>query len=152
MKILRQLIPAFKPGARLIINDTILPEPNTLSELHERKIRALDMVMLSFFNSRERERDDWERICQQVDSRLKFVDAWVPEGAALGIIEAVWDDDKAMDVAIVKGVDKVQRVNDEVNMVNGANKIDEVIEVNEVSEINGELIVRPNTGDGVFGR
>ena len=39
VKILRQLIPSFKPGARLIINDTILPEPNTLSELHERKIR-----------------------------------------------------------------------------------------------------------------
>ena len=39
VKILRQLIPSFKPGARLIINDTILPEPNTLSELHERKVR-----------------------------------------------------------------------------------------------------------------
>ena len=67
------------------------------------------MVMLSFFNSRERERDDWERICQQVDSRLKFVDAWVPEGAALGIIEAVWDDE-VMDDEIVNGVDEVQEV------------------------------------------
>ena len=67
------------------------------------------MVMLSFFNSREWERDDWERICQQVDSRLKFVDAWVPEGAALGIIEAVWDD-RAMNVEIGNEVDQVQRV------------------------------------------
>ena len=39
VKILRQLIPALKPGARVLINDTILPEPNTLSELQERKIR-----------------------------------------------------------------------------------------------------------------
>ena len=39
VKILRQLIPALKPGARIIINDSILPEPNTLSELYERKIR-----------------------------------------------------------------------------------------------------------------
>ena len=109
------------------------------------------MVMLSFFNSRERERDDWERICQQVDSRLKFVDAWVPDGAALGIIEAVWDD-KAMDVEIVNNVDKVQRIKDEVNMVNGANKTDEVIEVNEVNEINGEHIIWPNTADGIFRR
>ena len=107
--------------------------------------------MLSLFNSRERERDDWERICQQVDSPLKFVDAWVPECAALGIIEAVWDD-KAMDVEIVNRVDKVQRVKEEVNMVNGANEIDEVTEVNEVNEINRELIIRPNTADGVFGR
>ena len=39
VKILRQLIPALKPGARIIINDTILPEPNVLSELYERQIR-----------------------------------------------------------------------------------------------------------------
>ena len=91
--------------------------------------------MLSLHNSRERERDDWERICQQVDCRFKFVDAWVPEGAALGIIEAVWNE-KAMDVEIANGVDQVQTVKDEVNMVNGADKIDKVIEVNEVNEIN----------------
>ena len=102
--------------------------------------------MLSFFNSRERERDDWERICQQVDSRLKFVDAWVPDGAALGIIEAVWDD-RAVDVDIVDRVNEVQRVNNEVNMVNGANKIGEVIGVKEVSEINSELVTGPNTAD-----
>ena len=104
------------------------------------------MVMLSFFNSRERERDDWERICQQVDSRLKFVDAWVPDGAALGIIEAVWDD-RAMDVDIVTGVIEVQRVNSQVNVVNGANKIGEVIGVKEVKEINNERMTGPNTAD-----
>lgn len=55
------------------------------------------MVMLSFFNSHERERDDWERVCQEVDQRFKFVDAWVPEGAALGIIEAVWQPEPTME-------------------------------------------------------
>lgn len=39
VEILRNLIPALKPGARIIINDSILPEPGTLSELYERKIR-----------------------------------------------------------------------------------------------------------------
>ena len=39
VNILRQLVPALKPGARIIISDSILPEPNTLSELYERKIR-----------------------------------------------------------------------------------------------------------------
>lgn len=39
VKILRRLIPALKPGGRIIISDSILPEPNTLSELYERKIR-----------------------------------------------------------------------------------------------------------------
>ena len=45
VKVLRQLIPALKPGARVIINDTILPEPNTLSELQERKIRYDELIL-----------------------------------------------------------------------------------------------------------
>ncbi|KAL9598141.1 MAG: hypothetical protein Q9219_004697 [cf. Caloplaca sp. 3 TL-2023] len=91
VKILHQLIPALKPGARVVISEHIAPDPGTCSLLEERKIRALDMVMLSYFNSRERERDDWAAIFTQVDKRLRFVDAWTPEGAALGIIEAEWE-------------------------------------------------------------
>ena len=52
---------------------------------------ALDMVMLSYFHSRERERDDWVKIWQTVDKRFRFVDAWTPKGSALGMIEAVWE-------------------------------------------------------------
>ena len=39
IKILRQLIPALKSGSRIIVNDHILPEPNTLSLMAEREIR-----------------------------------------------------------------------------------------------------------------
>ena len=48
------------------------------------------MIMLSLFNARERERADWEQIFQDADYRFKNVRIWVPEGAALAIIEAVW--------------------------------------------------------------
>ena len=54
--------------------------------------------MLSYFNSREREKHDWQRICQEIDPRLKFKDAWVPKGSALGIIEAVWEPEFAKEV------------------------------------------------------
>ena len=37
--ILRNLIPALKDGARIVINDFCLPEPNTLPMLTERRIR-----------------------------------------------------------------------------------------------------------------
>ena len=70
-------------------------------------------------------------MCQQVDSRLKFVDAWVPEGAALGIIEAVWDDE-GTNVEIVNGVDEGQELI-EVHKVNSLNKTNEGIEVNAVN-------------------
>jgi SAM-dependent methyltransferase len=39
IKILRQLIPALKPGARILVNDHLLPEPNTASLTTEREIR-----------------------------------------------------------------------------------------------------------------
>ena len=65
------------------------------------------MVMLSFFNSRERERDDWERVCQEVDPRFKFVNAWVPEGSALGMIEAVWQPEPPIEIGNRKVIESV---------------------------------------------
>ena len=39
IRILRQLIPALRPGAKILINDHLLPEPNTASLMVEREIR-----------------------------------------------------------------------------------------------------------------
>ena len=48
------------------------------------------MIMLSLFNARERERSDWEQLFLEADCRFKHVRVWVPEGATLAIIEAIW--------------------------------------------------------------
>ena len=53
VKILRNLIPALKDGAHIIIQDNCLPEPNTLSYSDEAKIRSVD----SFFTST----DPWQK-------------------------------------------------------------------------------------------
>lgn len=39
VKILENLVPALKDGARLIVMDGVLPEPNTLPKSEERIIR-----------------------------------------------------------------------------------------------------------------
>ena len=52
---------------------------------------ALDMVKLSFFNSLSLINKEFSR---EVDPRFEFVDAWVP---ALGIIEAVWEPEGAVE-------------------------------------------------------
>ena len=39
VKILRKLIPALTPGARIVVNDHIMPEPRALPLLKERNIR-----------------------------------------------------------------------------------------------------------------
>jgi len=39
VRILRQLIPVLKPGRRVLVNDHLLPEPNTASLTTEREVR-----------------------------------------------------------------------------------------------------------------
>ena len=44
LKILRALIPALQQGSRLVVMNTVLPPPNVLSNLLDRKIRYFDTV------------------------------------------------------------------------------------------------------------
>jgi SAM-dependent methyltransferase len=39
VKILRQLVPVLRPGVRVVVNDHLLPEPNTASLTTEREVR-----------------------------------------------------------------------------------------------------------------
>lgn len=89
---LKALVPALKPGARVVVNDYFIPEPGTMTPSKEREIRALDMIMFTNFNSRERERTDWKMIFEQADPRFKNLSIWTPEGSALCIIECEWRD------------------------------------------------------------
>ena len=52
--------------------------------------RFYDLCMLSFFNSREREKEDWQNLFHEADERFGNIKIWTPEGASLAIIEATW--------------------------------------------------------------
>ncbi|KAI9686629.1 MAG: hypothetical protein M1822_003640 [Bathelium mastoideum] len=88
--ILKALIPALKPGARIVANDHLVPPANTMSLLHERAVRDMDCIMLSLFNARDREESDWVKLFERADSRFKNVKVWTPQGSSLAIIESVW--------------------------------------------------------------
>jgi len=106
IKILRATIPGLKRGSKIVINDYLIPEPNTMSLMKERTIRyvvadhgveniaelarEMDMIMLTLFHSRDRERHEWDRLFGQTDTRFIDVKVWVPEGSSLAIIEATW--------------------------------------------------------------
>ncbi|KAI9687146.1 MAG: hypothetical protein M1822_002557 [Bathelium mastoideum] len=90
IKILRALIPALKAGSRILINDHVVPKAGTMSLLHDRAVRDMDLIVMSLFNAREREEQDWMRLFESADSRFQFVKAWRPEGATLSFIEARW--------------------------------------------------------------
>lgn len=90
IKILEALVPALKPGNKILINDLVVPPPNVLPQFQERHIRAMDMIMLSLFNSRERERADWISLFNRADSRFSNIKIWKPDNSPLGLIESTW--------------------------------------------------------------
>ena len=89
-KILRNLIPALKPGAKIVVNDIVLPEAGAIPHWHEARVRALDLAMASVQNSHERELADWAKIFEQADPGFEFQGAEKPVGSDLWILVAEW--------------------------------------------------------------
>ena len=59
----------------------------------------MDAIMLSLFNSRERELDDWKELFERADGRFTgFTAERVKENPSTGVLVASWESDKADDV------------------------------------------------------
>ena len=84
-----------RPGARILVMDTILPaaaaapENRTMAPLREAMLRARDLTMAQALNSRERELSDWIRLFESTNPKLSLRNYRVPEGSVLGVMEVV---------------------------------------------------------------
>lgn len=85
--ILRHLVDALKPGARLIIMDTVLPRPGSIRATQEAVLRVRDLTMWQAFNSKERELDDWMALFAAVDPMLRIKAVVQPPGSSMAIME-----------------------------------------------------------------
>lgn len=108
IKILRNLIPALKHGAKVLIVEACLPEPGVLSPLEEREIRYvialslvlqllinpnnrnLDIAMKQLLNAKERSADDWAELFHKADPGFQIVQIKKPRLSKLSIIEFCW--------------------------------------------------------------
>ncbi|KAG5979524.1 hypothetical protein E4U43_006873 [Claviceps pusilla] len=90
VRILRQLIPALRPGSRIIIHDAVLPPAGSVSPTEERTSRLLDVLMKTVCNGREREVQDWKAVLETADARFAWQGAWKSSGH-LWFMEAVWE-------------------------------------------------------------
>ncbi|KAG4431838.1 hypothetical protein IFR05_012676 [Cadophora sp. M221] len=89
VKILQNLVPAMKPGARVLLNDGVLPEPGSVGGMEEMSIRTIDLLQYVTVNGRERQIEDWKELFRKADERFKFMKAWKPEKSHMWLIEAV---------------------------------------------------------------
>lgn len=105
VKILRALIPALKPNARLCICEQILPEPGALSPYQARDSTAMDLAMLEFHNAKERDKDDWTHLLHRADERFHIVGIEQPPGSRLSVIEICW-----LPLSVASGVTDVNKI------------------------------------------
>lgn len=113
IKILRAQIPALRPGAKIVIQDVMMPEPGAIPLWKEKDLRLVssrlvrrmdgfladtvccyragDLNMAAAFNSRERSLSEWKDLLAEADPRFVVKRVIEPEGSALGIIEAFWE-------------------------------------------------------------
>ncbi|KAL1870013.1 hypothetical protein VTK73DRAFT_2822 [Phialemonium thermophilum] len=92
-KILRNLVPALKPGARIIINDHCLAEPGSETAHDEGIIRRMDAVMLALLNAQERSEAEFRQLFEAAHPGFVFQGVTRPKGCRMSIIEAVWRPD-----------------------------------------------------------
>ncbi|ROW15360.1 hypothetical protein VPNG_02376 [Cytospora leucostoma] len=90
VEILRALVPVLEPGAKVVVNDSVMPGPGTLPWDREARLRGSDLNMLELQNAGDREIAEWVELFRQADERFVFKGAWQPEGSNLWILEAEW--------------------------------------------------------------
>ncbi|OTA99906.1 hypothetical protein M426DRAFT_15962 [Hypoxylon sp. CI-4A] len=90
IKILHNLIPALKPGARIVVNDSVLPEPGVLPHRQESRIRSMDLCMTQIQNSHDRELTDWMDLFKAADPRFEVQQSIHPPGSNLSLIIIEW--------------------------------------------------------------
>ena len=72
VKLLKNLIPALKPGARVIINDHCLLEPGQENPWDEIVMRRMDLVMLALLNAQERTEVEFRELFKAASDGFVF--------------------------------------------------------------------------------
>jgi len=87
VKILTNLVPSMKKGARMMINDAILLPPNEGSVMDQRSRRSIDIHMMTALNAKERSLDEWRQLIEKgSDGRLAM--EFASGGALLSFVRS----------------------------------------------------------------
>ncbi|KAI8946355.1 putative O-methyltransferase [Xylaria longipes] len=91
VRILQAQVPVLRKGARIVVNESLSAPPGSLPLTLERDTSFIDMLMLTTNNSRLRTMAEWQDIFSAADSRFGTVCCVSVGGAALAILEVVWE-------------------------------------------------------------
>ncbi|KAL2020277.1 hypothetical protein VTK56DRAFT_8601 [Thermocarpiscus australiensis] len=88
-RIVGNLVDAMDRSSRLLIMDTVLPEPGSVPVSVERVVRVRDLTMLQAFNSKERDLGGWKHLLALAHPRLELVSVVRPLGSDMSLLEVV---------------------------------------------------------------
>ncbi|PSR85763.1 S-adenosyl-L-methionine-dependent methyltransferase [Coniella lustricola] len=94
VSILKNLVPALKPGNRIIINDHCVRDAGKENAWDEKIMRRMDMVMLTLLNAQERSEAEFKELFRLADESFVFKGVTRPQGCRMSIIEAIWQPHK----------------------------------------------------------
>lgn len=81
------------PHARLIVMDTVLPLPGSISPVEEALLRVRDLTMIQAFNSKERELGEFLQLFSQArdqDGCLTLRTITKPPGSVMSVMEVFY--------------------------------------------------------------
>lgn len=90
-RVIRNLVPAMNPGARVVLNELCLPRSGGIHPRREQTQRGWDLAMKWMLNGKEREEQEWKALFASVDKRFVFAGVKPVPGASSSLIEFVWD-------------------------------------------------------------
>lgn len=91
-RLLQNLIPGMRHGAKLIIMDASMPPFGKAPLAVERTLRTLDIMMYAFCAGKQRSLQEFILLVGSVDPRLRFESLRRPEGSALSMMEWAFHD------------------------------------------------------------
>ncbi|KAI1123651.1 sterigmatocystin 8-O-methyltransferase [Nemania abortiva] len=91
VKILRSLIPALKPGSRIITMDPCMPERGAIPLWKERIARMGDITMGAILNARERTQGEWKTLFADADPRFELKEIIQPADSAFALLDIRWN-------------------------------------------------------------
>lgn len=71
-QILKNLVDAMDASSRVLICESVLPEPGQVPRSVEMVARTLDMTMWMYHGGRDRSMEEWKELVESVDRRLKI--------------------------------------------------------------------------------
>ncbi|KAL3451854.1 O-methyltransferase-domain-containing protein [Aspergillus insuetus] len=87
IKILSHLVPALVKNSRIIVMDSLLPDPGSVPLAKEMLLRVQDLTVLQNFNAGERALEDWRQIFARVEGGLEVRAIRQPVGSTMAFIE-----------------------------------------------------------------